>query len=142
MRSRNSIRSRLLALSMSTLVASTGAACFLYFREPPPTGQLEDDGWFGHLLDRRSVPLASRPTTGEELLVPTRPTAPRCSGCSENASTKPTSEERGIPHVDLRRAFGESDECYYWDLDSHINLRGHEAVAEQLLAIIAGLLAG
>lgn len=69
MRSRNSIRSRLLALSMSTLVASTGAACFLYFREPPPTGQLEDDGWFGHLLDRRSVPLASRPTTGEELLV-------------------------------------------------------------------------
>jgi len=50
--------------------------------------------------------------------------------------------ESGIPHVDLREAFGASDESCYWTRDSHINLRGHRIVAEQLAPLVARALGG
>lgn len=45
----------------------------------------------------------------------------------------------GQAYVDLRPLFLQSDELLYWRTDGHLNLRGHELVAEALADAVVGL---
>ncbi|MEM6672690.1 MAG: SGNH/GDSL hydrolase family protein [Planctomycetota bacterium] len=45
-------------------------------------------------------------------------------------------EERGLTTVDLRIPFGQTDEPLYWFADFHIDIEGHQAVADELFPIL------
>ncbi|MFT7671592.1 MAG: lysophospholipase L1-like esterase [Planctomycetota bacterium] len=49
------------------------------------------------------------------------------------------SAELGIPSLDLRDSFREADEFLYWESDHHLNVRGHQWIAEQLTPLIEAL---
>ena len=50
-------------------------------------------------------------------------------------------EARGIEHLDLRPLFRSTREALYWRTDGHLNLRGHQLVAQALALAIESLLA-
>lgn len=48
--------------------------------------------------------------------------------------------EQGLAALDLRPTFRAADELYYWEVDRHLNLVGHRAVAEALAPVVEAVL--